>query len=242
MKHVRKTKPPRPLVKWYKSNANIPDAQYGTHGFPTIAVHEALLAEQGWICAYTMIRVEDSSSHIEHLKPQTVSRNEGAVAETADYSNVVACYPREQVKGAVPISYGAIYRGSQWDEARFISPLSASCEAAYKYGVDGSISPGATALGDPQWMITILGLDSGVLVELRLASIEAFGLSLTAENPASAREARDILAAACKPDRSGRLIPYCMAIKHAAERYLQVLERNANRKKYIRDSKSRRRK
>ena len=51
MKHIKKGPQPQALIAWRTANAAIPDAQYGTHNFPTAEVQQSLLREQGWICA-----------------------------------------------------------------------------------------------------------------------------------------------------------------------------------------------
>ena len=93
MKYIRKGPRPLALRNWERSNARLPGVQYGSHGFPIADVQRALVTEQGSICAYTMIRIGIDSSHVEHLKPQALSRSEGRLEETFDYQNIVACYP-----------------------------------------------------------------------------------------------------------------------------------------------------
>jgi uncharacterized protein (TIGR02646 family) len=230
------------LIVWQKVNAKFADAQYDRYNFPKTAVRQSLLAEQGGICAYTMIRIDDSCCHIEHLKPQKICRDEGNLAQTADYKNMVACYPKEHVAGEPLVPFGAIYRQSKWDSSKFISPLSGNCEAAFQFRMSGEVDARPASNGNAQWMIQTLGLGVRELSALRRAAIEEIGVSLVAEEPLSAREAKQLLANICDGDRQGRFRPYCVAIKHAAEEYLRLLGQKAKRNRYIRASRARRRK
>jgi uncharacterized protein (TIGR02646 family) len=189
-----------------------------------------------------MISIDASSSHIEHLKPRTVSRAEGNLAETALYNNMVACYPREHVAGDPPVVFGVIYRQSKWDVQKFVSPLSARCETTYMFRGNGAIEPAVESDGKAKWMIDTLALDAEELTDFRCSAIEAIGVSLTSEKPVSAKQTRRILSGICKKDGQGRFYPYCVAIKHAAREYLRVIEKQAKRRKHIRASAKRRRK
>ena len=108
MKYIRKGARPLALRNWESSNARLPGVQYGSHGFPRADVQGALITEQGSICAYTMIRIGADSSHVEHIKPQTVSHAEGHPEETFDYHNMVACYPGSPKAGDAKVTFGAI--------------------------------------------------------------------------------------------------------------------------------------
>jgi uncharacterized protein (TIGR02646 family) len=242
VKRIRKGQQPHALIRWRATNAAIPDARYGTHRFPTADVHKALIKEQGGICAYTMIRIEENSSHIEHLKPQTVSRTEGKPAETAAYDNMVACYPRVHVSGTPSVAFGAIYRGSKWDVMKFISPLTSACETAFCYRLTGKIEASPKSNGKAKWMISTLKLDAEELDELRLAAIEAMGLSLTAQDAVSLTQAKRLLDSICNIDGAGRFHPYCIAIKHAAIDYIRLVERESKRISRTRAARKRRKK
>jgi uncharacterized protein (TIGR02646 family) len=242
VKHIKKGPQPHALIAWQKANVKIPDAEYGTHEFPTAQVKHSLLREQGWICAYTMIRVEEDSSHIEHLKPQTVCRKEGNRAETTAYNNMVACYPREHVAGDPPVPFGAIFRKSAWDAAQFISPLTAGCETAFRFRLNGQIEPVPQSNEKAKWMIKTIALHVDELKDLRRAAIEGMGLSLTSDAPVSPKQARQLLTEVCKPDAHGRFRAYCVALKHAAQEYIELIEKKAKRNRYIRAAQKRRQK
>jgi uncharacterized protein (TIGR02646 family) len=240
VKHISKSRPPAALREWERSNGGLPGAQYGSHGFPHADVKRALLKEQGSICAYTMIRIETYSSHIEHLKPQTVSYSEGRPEETFDYCNMVACYPTTPKPGEANVTFGAIHRGSTWDAHNFITPLNGSCEQRMRYHADGHVLPRRSNDIAADWTISVLNLDDAKLVELRRAAIEAWGLSLTAADPLSRAAASKAMTSVDRRD-DGKLEPFCVAIRDAAEDYIGILERAAARAKYSRGRKRGRR-
>ena len=232
MKQIVKDEPPQEWIAWAAANTGQPSFHYESSDFPRAAVHASLVSEQGAICAYTMRRIDTNCSHVEHLKPQAVSRDENNLAETGDYQNVVACYPQRLLRGDPPMTFGAIFRGNKWDAALFLSPLIASCEVRIRYGDDGRVRANRENDRAAQWTINALGLKAEILTEWRKAAIEAWGLSLTAPARASRGEAERIAASICirKPD--GQFHPYCVALKHAAEEYLRILDRLASRTKY----------
>jgi uncharacterized protein (TIGR02646 family) len=239
VKYIRKGSRPLALRKWEHSNAGLPGLQYGSHGFPRADVQRALVKEQGSICAYTMIRIGIDSSHVEHLKPQTVSRSEGRLEETFDYQNLVACYPTSPKPGDARVTFGAIQRGSTWDAENFIAPLNASCERRMRYHTDGHVRPRRSNDMAAGWTIGTLNLDDELLVEIRRAAIEGWGLSLTAAHPLSRAAAARVINSADRRTHEGALEPFCVAIRDAASDYIGLLEKTAARAKYSRKRKRR---
>jgi uncharacterized protein (TIGR02646 family) len=241
LKYIRKGARPLALRNWESANAGLPGVQYGSHGFPRADVLGALITEQGSICAYTMLRIGADSSHVEHLKPQTVSRSEGQLEETFDYKNMVACYPNSPNPGDAKVTFGAIHRGSTWNAKNFITPLTQSCELRIRYHTDGHVRPRRSDDMAAQWTIGTLNLDDARLVELRRATIEAWGLSLTAADPLSAAAAARTIPTAERRNLEGMLEPFCVAIKHAAGDYVGLLKKVATRAKYARNKRRGRR-
>jgi uncharacterized protein (TIGR02646 family) len=137
---------------------------------------EALLDEQGEICAYTGIRIGDSDAHIEHLKPRAHSWDGNT---DVSYENMVACHTEEG--GA----FGATYKGdwpspSEWDD--FVTPLEERCEQCFQYGTDGSIH---AAGGNPAAEQTIekLRLDHPELEDLRKEAITEVVVTFSQTDP-----------------------------------------------------------
>jgi len=87
-----------------------------------------------------------------------------------------------------------------------------------------------------------LALHDAKLTELRVAAIEARGVSLAADDAVSRDEAERIIATICRRDGGDRFHPYCVAIRHAAEEYIALLDKASNRRKYAMASRKRGRK
>ena len=238
MKYIRKSSRPPELRNWERANAQLPGAHYGSHGFPSADVKRALVKEQGSICAYTMTRIDNESSHVEHLKPQAVSRDEGRLDETFNYHNMVACYPNSPKPGDPIVPYGAIHRGSSWHANNFITPLNSSCERRIRYRLDGHVLPRRSNDTKADWTINMLNLDDATLVEIRRDAIEAWGLSLTAAKPLSRAAAARVIASVARRSQD-MFPPYCVAIRDAADDYIRLLDTASARKKYSRAGKRR---
>jgi uncharacterized protein (TIGR02646 family) len=247
VKHIQKGDPPQALIAWIKGHRDGQKPEFDGPDFPKQAVRAALLAEQGCICAYTMIAIRPPSAdraaeacHIEHIKPQSRSREDGKVEETVEFTNLLACYPGtigEQHPG-----FGATKKGDEWQEAIFLSPLMPTCEKRLKFRLDGTVS--ATNGTDTQAVHTIdlLGLDCNRLRELRRAAIRAAGLGLDAEEAVSLAEAKRVGQNAKKRRADGLFVGYCIALAAAAEEYAVLLEKKAKRKQHIRAAQKRKRK
>src|SRR5437879_5908380 len=94
MKYIQKHGQPHAYTSWRNQVKGTAKNNYTE--LPTAlkqSLLAALLAEQGFICAYTMKRVALNTSHIEHIKPETICRAELAGSDL-DYENLVACFPR----------------------------------------------------------------------------------------------------------------------------------------------------
>lgn len=83
MKSLIRGAEPRELLAWKSDNRLTPEnLKYGRAGFPSEALRCALLQQQHYLCAYTLIRLKKpqecsadyqtrESCHIEHILPQT---------------------------------------------------------------------------------------------------------------------------------------------------------------------------
>lgn len=235
MKYIKKGKAPQALKDWVRANKAVPDAQYGTHGFPTTEVREALLTEQGGLCAYTMVPMTGSKCHVEHIKPQAQSRASNTIKETYDYKNLVACYPGNEPPGHE--EFGANKKGDAWDEKKFVSPLKASCEQQFRFSIDGGVCA-AKAKGNAGWTIDVLGLDCAVLTEWRRAAIEGAGFSLTAKDSLSRAEAEALRKCIRERRSDGSFNGYCIAIDQAAAEYIALLDKRGKKKRYAAKSRA----
>lgn len=71
MRHIQKKNEPQSLTQWRAAYQNDPNFGYllieaSLRG----EIRQALVAEQGGLCAYTGRRINETSCHIEHPKPQ----------------------------------------------------------------------------------------------------------------------------------------------------------------------------
>jgi hypothetical protein len=95
MKYVRKWAAPHGYRKWCRDVRGTTKEDYREiPGGVKAIVLGALVKEQGEICAYTMKRIDTGTSHIEHIEPQTVCR-QNEKGSDLDFGNMLACFPRE---------------------------------------------------------------------------------------------------------------------------------------------------
>jgi uncharacterized protein (TIGR02646 family) len=238
MKVIKKRKDPLRLREWRKATRSFRDASYDTHQFPKEEVKSSLVAEQGGLCAYTMIRIDEASSHIEHLKPRTISKEEGCLHETTDYANnLVACFPNTGLADSPACPFGADFKKSQWDRLLFITPLNGTCEARFQFHTDGTVSYGIDDTA-AEWTYKALNLNEPTLVDLRKAEIRRLGLSPNADAPVTLREAKEIAEKVCRLT-GDRFDAFCVAIRHAALEYASKLEKMSQKRKYAAQSQTR---
>jgi len=204
MKQIIKRNEPARLRDWRKNTAKFPDAHYDNHGFPVADVNAALVAEQGGLCAYTMIRITEVTSHNEHLKPRSVSKKEDPpnYSETTDYQNLVACYPdTSDTRSKCP--FGADVRENTWDPSLMITPLMGHCEARFRFNARGEVTHATDGDEAAKWTIKTLCLDHSELQTLRQQALLSEGLNPAHTNALNARQARELAESICKPSRKG---------------------------------------
>jgi uncharacterized protein (TIGR02646 family) len=193
-------------------------------------LHQALLREQGWLCAYTMRRIDESSSHVEHIKPESVCRSE-RIGLDLDYRNLVTCFPRDGM--ARNQRYGAQLKGEWWqnDGAEFVSPLDKNCETRFRFDMDGNIN---AVRNHPAAVNTIrvLGLKHKSLTEDRGRVIREFVYGANGENPLSPAQAQGAISRICNSNASGRFQEFCVAIRDALREHLQHLRMLAARRRF----------
>lgn len=189
---------------------------------------EILLAEQGFICGYTMKRIDENSAHVEHIKPQSLCRAEQQGSDL-DYRNLIACYPKKDRKDKDGrYHYGARIKDDWWDNdgKEFISPLYPDCENHFHFDLEGNITASSTAAATT---IEILALDNSSLTEERKRVIEEFIYSLDLSKSKTVRAISNICN---QQDGEGRYHEFCIAIRDAATEYLHVLDMIHRKKKF----------
>lgn len=245
MRTIRKRVAPKSLVQWRaprlaaNRGEGLECTYAGMRSKPEalVAVEDNLFEEQGGICAYTGHRIplmpanpaagveRTVDFHIEHLTPQVHC----AYGQDADYSNLVACWPRPNC-GFEP-AYGAKRKGS-WpspaEQALFVSPLRADCSARFKFDHLGKISAARDDDAAANQTIDRLGLHESALTDLRRQAIR--GALNPASRPIRLSEARKLLREMERDSNDVnrgifiQLRPFCFAIRPALEREIRKLE------------------
>jgi uncharacterized protein (TIGR02646 family) len=228
MRQIQKRNEPQRLTRWRAANQT--DRNFGYALMDTglrAEVRQALVAEQGELCAYSGRKIGNATCHIEHLKPQ----EHCARGEDVAYGNMVACVPAPNAPG---LRYGA-HKKASWpsaaQEALFVSPLRAGCGARFSFNLRGEITPSSPADGAATETIMRLGLDHPQLNQLRKAAIDST-LASRQRGPAAldARRARQRIASLKAAEQvQGPLEPFCFVL-------LQALEKQVRRLAAIRQS------
>lgn len=241
MKRIEKRNEPPRLREWKRNTAKFPDAHYDSHSFPVSAVNQSLVAEQGGLCGYTMIRITESTSHNEHIKPRTVSKGENPpnYKETTDYSNLIACYPNTS-KSRAKCPFGADARGSTWDQSKMITPLMGDCESRFRFDLEGRIYPKNADDQMAIWTIRTLKLDHDQLDTLRRQALYDAALTPLHPNPLNARNARELAQTIRQRAPNGAFAEFCVAISQAAITYAERLEAEKEKRKFVARARARR--
>jgi uncharacterized protein (TIGR02646 family) len=157
MKQVTKDVSPREFEDWKARGNEDWQPSYGILRNPEKrALHESLLAEQGWVCCYCGRSVTLDDSHIEHFRPQERYRE-----LALNYENLHASCLRETEPGR-PLHCGHA-KGADFDEELHVSPLSEDCERRFLYTLDGRIILGDPADTGAAYMLDLLKLDIAFL-------------------------------------------------------------------------------
>jgi len=230
VRRIRKRSEPRELTEWRASAQADPNQAGINFGYDALrqnanaitAVTDALLAEQGWLCAYTGRRIDFEQTHIEHLIPQVHCQH----GQDVDYVNLVACWPGPNNPNEP--AYGARRKGSWPDNKQrplFVSPLSANCEDRFSFNIRGEITAATANDAAATETIIRLNLTDPELTRLRKDSIVG---ALSPRGLLTAPETRKLLRELDRDEAElnggSKLTPYCFAVRQAARRHLDRLE------------------
>lgn len=141
MRYIRKEHFPPQLTKWIAENRHLPNFSYDSLSSSVRdELRDTLLKEQGYICAYTGLKIDAERSHIEHMITQKNCKDSGRPELTVDYRNVVACFPGNN---APKPPFGAKYKDNwpltEAEEHLFLKPTDPSCEVRIKYSLNGRV-------------------------------------------------------------------------------------------------------
>lgn len=227
MRRIRKTPEPRTLGEWRARSQS--DLNFGYSLLPAEVrdvVVESLVSEQGWLCAYTGCRIDQSRCHVEHVKAQAHCQH----GEDVAYDNLVACHPAPNTGEA---AYGA-HPKRDWpppqEKYLFVSPLDDGCEERFQFNLRGEIQPADPNDAAAVTTIRKLRLDHPELTKLRK---EAIGATLERSSLPSVADARRRLAQLERSLPSGiQLDPYCFALKQALRKHITRIESIRQSKKH----------
>jgi uncharacterized protein (TIGR02646 family) len=205
MKFISKRESPRELIEWFQGqyidgqliNCRFDNLESSTKTL----IKQQLLEEQGWLCCYTGLTIENSTSHIEHLLPQSISKNRGT-HEDVDYQNMLAAYPKN---GKCP--YGAKARDNKQLP---VHPLQTDCEAKFRFDIEGRISGVDRDATD-----TIEILKLCLLTDERKTAISE--VLFSSDNILSQDDLRRFAKNYCMPDENGKLRKFCFVIAQVAQ-------------------------
>ena len=170
-------------------------------------LRSTLLHEQGFLCAYTMLRIKDArNGHIEHI----LARSRAPDAQI-DYANMVYCHPGD---GAPRCKFGAHAKDdAQILHEEFVSPLEETCETRFAYETGGSMvarNPNDVAASRT---IELLALNDSDLQSQRRAAIRALAIFNRSQSRLSATEARKQASHLDQIDGEGRFRPFAPVLR-----------------------------
>jgi uncharacterized protein (TIGR02646 family) len=233
MKRITKGAEAPELTQWLEKNIDLPqNLRYGAAEFPISKVLEGLLVEQGYVCAYTLLRIIKTSAHVEHLKPQTLCKREDEkrvveklqpLKEDIAWCNMVACTP--EPNKAVKPPYGAVKKDDWWDQNDFLSPLDQTCEARFVFKDDGKIFPSTETDVAATKTIEKIGLDNEKLRELRKEAFLRAGIHRRSDNPiTSIVKVEQLIAKWSKKNQiTSECEEFCVPLVQVAKEYAKFL-------------------
>jgi uncharacterized protein (TIGR02646 family) len=221
MRWIRENEPPEALIRCLALRRQSGQSLNYDEVSVKKEIRKSRIADQGGICAYTMMRIDENSCHNEHLIPRAVSRESGNIEQTLDYKNIVACFPKEV--GAGGIEYGAHARGTK---NLVFTPLDQSCEERIHYKrATGKAEP--TKDGDDaatELINDVLKLNHKTLIENRLNAFNQAGVGNRSSKPLTGKQARRLASLILTYKKGGDLTPYCVALSHAATQHAEWIE------------------
>jgi uncharacterized protein (TIGR02646 family) len=194
VRHIPKSAEPRGLVAYRKT----PGARYDALPRETREeLRDALLRDQGHLCAYCSQRIRADEMKVEHRVPQSVDS-----AQQLTWKNLLGCCRGGE--GSSPKEQHCDTR--KGDAEVTIDPTSPRCEAYLRYAGDGRITADDPAVARD--LDDTLNLNLPKFVRNRNAVLEAFFQGMRRRFPDAAAWDRALpreLTALCAPDVDGHL-------------------------------------
>ena len=203
MKHITKNTEPASFTEWKaQANADWQPTYAELRTATKMAVKDALMTEQGYICCYCECRLSDSDSHIEHFRPQSDSSS-----DPLDFSNML-CSCQNQLNRGEPIHCGNS-KGNWFNGELLVSPFNPTCESKFAFTGDGKIRPAVDTDNAAIESINRLGLDIPKLNDLRAKSIEPF-----LDEDLNIEQMSDFVSGYLQIDGNGRYGEYWTTIRY----------------------------
>ncbi|MDZ4785700.1 MAG: retron system putative HNH endonuclease [bacterium] len=229
MKHIQKGQEPESFKDWKDLENDDWKPNWDNLSKPQKTdVHDTLLREQGYICCYCGMRINRSSSHIEHLKPRKTYPN-----LALDYTNLIASCPgegdereNEKLPLPPPLSEHCGHKKGFWyDPDLMVSPLIENCADYFKYTGFGEILPNDDPTMHPAAKETIerLGLDNLKLEASRRKQIRKI---LPLIDGLTVEEIQKLAQSYEQLDAEGKYVPFCAAILYILNEYFLPENRN----------------
>jgi len=213
MKYIPKdsNREPESVKEWKRIASQTPN--YGYKYLPSterLALLKSLVEEQKHICCYCGMRINDQTSHVEHLIPQS-SRPDLSL----DYTNLLAsCGISQKFRPEYETQLHCKEHCGQWrgNDDLPIKPIDPDCETKFHYTERGEILP-----NDDRTVLN-LNLNHKDLTEFRKAAI--FGAKSLLEGGFSNEEIALFAKSYERPDRDGKFRPFCFAIAYFLNSYI----------------------
>lgn len=221
MKSIVKKAECKELRDWKKLNVTSPqNIHYDNLGrVQREPMLEALIKEQGYLCAYTMkpitLRNGYWQAHIEHIFPRSKHPH-----LTVDWNNMLACVPISDAH----CDYGAKLK-DDYDPSTlpFVNPTIGGVHTQFRFRENGEVE-GLTAAAKISVGENVLNLNHTHLINDRAGKIRG-----ALNTRPSATDARRRAQALRQLNQNGTLEPYCEAVAQVLEAYATRLDNRARR-------------
>lgn len=237
MRYISDNQPPEELILWLREQRKVglnlkyddltPVVVDGEVRDVRNSIINQRLKDQGYLCAYTMLRISPESCHVEHIYPRSRSYAEGDPEKSVEYTNMVACYPLQEAgdkRGKCP--FGAEARG---DKLLRLHPLDPTCEQRLRYKSNGAVVAANPSDNDAIDIIDAAGkllqLNHPKLVKWRKTAIDQAGIGIGATKPLTEAQATRLKDEALQFRRGHKLRPHCVAIAHAADEHIERIRK-----------------
>ena len=218
MKRISKNPSPSEFERWKQAEGD--EVSYRTHSTDVRRLClQSLIKEQGGLCCYTGVRIDESKAHIEHLFAQCRS-HEANTHEDLDYKNMLAAFPRTG-----NCTYGAMKKGNK---EITVTPLCSDCESRFTFDLEGTIKCRRIGDEDAERTIEVLNLNDRALVSRRKAAIDA----LLSPETLSKTKVAEVKERMRLRNGKGQLPVFCFVLEQVCDLALQIQERRAQKRQY----------